>query len=100
MYGARSMLGWRLKQEDSHMDLDEETSLFGMYDEHGGAIVVIYTSEKLPGFIKENHQYKNGDHEKALISAFFKFDDTFTLKTTTARLNEIIQSNKEDDSDE
>ncbi|XP_065215703.1 probable protein phosphatase CG10417 [Planococcus citri] len=103
MYGASSMQGWRLKQEDSHnciLDFDEETSLFGVYDGHGGAEVAIYTSEKLPGFIKENDEYKSGDYEKALISAFLEFDDTLTSKTAIARLNEIIQSDKENDSDE
>lgn len=88
--------------QDAHnciLDFDEETALFGVYDGHGGAEVAIYTSEKLPGFIKDNEEYKGGDCEKALISAFLAFDDTLTSKTAVTRLNEIIKSDREDEPD-
>ena len=64
---ASSMQGWRVSQEDAHnaiLNFDERTSLFAVYDGHGGHEVAEYTAKKFPSFIKRNEDYKNGNIEK------------------------------------
>ena len=39
-FGVSSMQGWRTKQEDAHVTnlaLDPKTSIFGVFDGHGGS---------------------------------------------------------------
>lgn len=86
------------------LDFDEEVSLFGVYDGHGGSEVAIYTSEKLPDFIKNAEEYKSGNFKEALISAFLTFDDSLRSDEARARLKEILrtqtqeaQSDEDDD---
>lgn len=42
-YGLSSMQGWRAAMEDAHAaitDLDASTSFFGVYDGHGGKLLL------------------------------------------------------------
>ena len=53
--------------QDAHnaiLNFDERTSLFAVYDGHGGHEVAEYTAKKLPSFIKNNDDYINGNIEK------------------------------------
>ena len=54
-FGATSMQGWRVNQEDAHncnIDLVDGWSLFAVYDGHGGSEVSKYTSLKFPEYLK------------------------------------------------
>ncbi|CAH2086344.1 unnamed protein product [Euphydryas editha] len=90
--GASSMQGWRVNQEDSHntiLDFDENTSLFAVYDGHGGAEVATYCSQNLPNFIKNTEAYKSGDMVKALTDAFLGFDASIATKEVMDILKEL-----------
>ncbi|GLV32541.1 uncharacterized protein CBL_00749 [Carabus blaptoides fortunei] len=91
-YGASSMQGWRVSQEDAHncvIEFDKQTSLFAVYDGHGGHEVALYCSQKLPQFIKETEAYQKGDLKAALIDAFLGFDATIATREVVAILKEI-----------
>ncbi|XP_053625016.1 uncharacterized protein LOC128683413 [Plodia interpunctella] len=90
--GASSMQGWRVNQEDAHntiLDFDEHTSLFAVYDGHGGAEVATYCSQNLPNFIKNTEAYKSGLLVKALEEAFLGFDETIATKEVMDILKEL-----------
>ncbi|XP_075969706.1 protein phosphatase 1G isoform X2 [Anticarsia gemmatalis] len=103
--GASSMQGWRVNQEDAHntiLEYDENTSLFAVYDGHGGAEVATYCSQKLPNFIKNTEAYKSGDLTKALEEAFLGFDASIATKEVMDILKELAgpSDNEEESEDE
>lgn len=106
-YGASSMQGWRISQEDAHnacIEFDEDVSLFAVYDGHGGHEVAAYCARNLPDFIKNTEAYKNGDIKQALIDAFLGFDATLVKPDVINILKEIAGTKdpdkKKDDDDE
>ncbi|XP_011873860.1 PREDICTED: probable protein phosphatase CG10417 [Vollenhovia emeryi] len=91
-YGASSMQGWRISQEDAHnccIDFGENVSLFAVYDGHGGHEVATYCARNLPDFIKQTDAYKKGDIGQALIDGFLGFDDTLTKPEVVNVLKEL-----------
>ncbi|XP_023948382.1 uncharacterized protein LOC112053240 [Bicyclus anynana] len=108
--GSSSMQGWRVNQEDAHntiLDFDESTSLFAVYDGHGGAEVATYCSQNLPNFLKNTDAYKSGDMVQALKDAFLGFDATIATKEVMDILKELAgeinppgQSDNEESEDE
>ncbi|KAF9421833.1 hypothetical protein HW555_002273 [Spodoptera exigua] len=77
---------------DAHntiLEYDSNTSLFAVYDGHGGAEVATYCSQNLPNFIKNTEAYKNGDLIKALEDAFLGFDATIATKEVMDILKEL-----------
>lgn len=104
-YGASSMQGWRISQEDAHnclLDYDTEASFFAVYDGHGGHEVAQYCSMKLPDYIKDQPAYKEGNIEQALIEGFLGFDGTIVTEEVVAELKKIAweQKDKADWSDD
>ncbi|XP_044733042.1 probable protein phosphatase 2C 58 [Chrysoperla carnea] len=96
--GASSMQGWRVSQEDAHnciIDFDENTSLFAVYDGHGGHEVALYCSQKFPEFLKTVESYKKKDYKQALIDAFLQFDGTLPTPEITEILKELAGDKKE-----
>ncbi|GAB1865820.1 Protein phosphatase 1G [Camponotus japonicus] len=94
-YGASSMQGWRISQEDAHnccIDFDDNCSLFAVYDGHGGHEVATYCSRYLPDFIKQTEAYKRGDIRQALIDAFLGFDATLTKPEVVKILHELAET--------
>ncbi|XP_059057041.1 uncharacterized protein LOC131850720 isoform X2 [Achroia grisella] len=90
--GASSMQGWRVNQEDAHntiLEFDVNTSLFAVYDGHGGAEVATYCSQKLPEFIKNTDAYKSGEFIKALEDAFLGFDANIATKEVMDILKDL-----------
>lgn len=78
-YGASSMQGWRATQEDAHNcipNFETHTSLFAVYDGHGGAEVAQYCAVHLPDYIKSIPAFKAGNMAQALEDAFLGFDET------------------------
>ncbi|XP_046827167.1 probable protein phosphatase CG10417 isoform X3 [Vespa velutina] len=103
-FGASSMQGWRISQEDAHnccIDFDKDVSLFAVYDGHGGHEVATYCARNLPEFIKQTEAYKRGDIRQALIDAFLGFDATLAKPEVVSILKELARpstsDNKEDD---
>lgn len=90
--------------QDAHnciLDFDENTSLFAVYDGHGGHEVAQYCSQNLPQYIKNTEAYKSQDMEKALIDAFLGFDATIATPEITTVLKAIAgDKESEEDSDE
>merc|ERR1712123_541974 len=86
-FGASSMQGWRVSQEDAHnaiLKYDSGKSLFAVYDGHGGHEVAAYCSLKLPDFIKNIEDYKT-----ALEQSFVEFDATIIERSVVERLKKI-----------
>ncbi|XP_025191459.1 probable protein phosphatase CG10417 isoform X2 [Melanaphis sacchari] len=102
MCGASSMQGWREKQEDAHVclvDFDDDMSLFGVFDGHGGAEVAQYAVEMLPSLIK-NELFEKGDYEKALVKAFMDFDDSLIEIPVLKRLRTLrLKNGKTEETD-
>ncbi|XP_072747763.1 probable protein phosphatase CG10417 [Anoplolepis gracilipes] len=97
-YGASSMQGWRVSQEDAHnccIDFDDNCSLFAVYDGHGGREVATYCARYLPDFIKQTEAYKREDIRQALIDAFLGFDATLTKPDVVKILHDFAQTSSE-----
>ncbi|XP_031840943.1 putative protein phosphatase CG10417 [Nomia melanderi] len=98
-FGASSMQGWRISQEDAHnccIDFDENVSLFAVYDGHGGHEVATYCASNLPDFIKQTEAYKRGDVKQALIDAFLGFDATLEKPEVVSILKELAGTSTSD----
>ncbi|XP_067944967.1 protein phosphatase 1G-like [Watersipora subatra] len=93
-YGASSMQGWRMTQEDAmncccDFDPETESMLFAVYDGHGGSEVAQYCAKMLPDFLKESKRYKENKTEEALINSFIEFDRMITLDSTVEILKDM-----------
>ncbi|XP_064110562.1 probable protein phosphatase CG10417 [Macrobrachium nipponense] len=101
-YGASSMQGWRVSQEDAHnsiLDFDGGTHLFAVYDGHGGHEVAAYTALKLPEFIKQFiSNQENENFPECLKKAFLAFDSTL-VKPEVVNILKQIAGTKDDESD-
>lgn len=100
-YGASSMQGWRMSQEDAHNcipDFDENTALFAVYDGHGGAEVAQYCATNLPQFIKDTTCYTEGKLSAALEEAYLGFDALLTTPLVVKELKILagVESDEEE----
>jgi protein phosphatase 1G len=98
-FAASSMQGWRMSQEDAHnaiLNFDDNTSLFAVYDGHGGSEIAVYCSRYLPDFLKKLNSYQEGRLNDALIESFLKFD-SILLDTDVKK---ILQKLANDDNEE
>lgn len=53
--------------QDAHnaiLEFDTNSSLFAVYDGHGGHEVAVYTAKHLPNFIKKNSLYLKGQMDE------------------------------------
>lgn len=78
--------------KDAHnsiLDFDTDTSLFAVYDGHGGHEVAAYCAEHLPEFLKKLQSYSNGDISKALEEAYLEFDHRLTKESVVKTLHVI-----------
>ncbi|XP_071496211.1 protein phosphatase 1G-like [Diadema antillarum] len=102
-YGASAMQGWRVGMEDAHnciTKLAEDTSLFAVYDGHGGAEVAIYTAQQLPKLLTDLELFKNGDHSAALKEAFMLFDASLKQKAIVEKLRRISGMEEDEEKEE
>lgn len=53
-----------------------------------------YCADKLPGFLKATEEYKAGDMEKALVTAFLGLDTTIATPEVVEVLKEIAKGKK------
>lgn len=92
-----------LSLQDAHvclLDFDDDMSLFGVFDGHGGIEVAQYAVEMLPSLIK-NELFEQGEYEKALIKAFMDFDDSLIEPPVLRRLRALrLKNGKTEESGE
>ncbi|XP_030491936.2 probable protein phosphatase 2C 60 isoform X1 [Cannabis sativa] len=77
-FGVSSMQGWRASMEDAHSahpDLDTSTSLFGVYDGHGGKAVAKFCAKYLHQQVLKHEDYMAGDIGSALQKCFLRMDE-------------------------
>lgn len=77
-YGASAMQGWRSSMEDAHsaiLDVDENTSFFGVYDGHGGKVVSKFCAKHLHTQVLKSEEYARGDLPQGLQSSFLRMDE-------------------------
>ena len=93
--------------QDAHnaiLNYDDYSSLFAVYDGHGGHEVAAYTAQKLPNYIKGRKDYRMGNLEKGLVEAFVEFDRTLTERDVVRELRIIagkeVDPNEEVDHEE
>lgn len=90
--------------QDAHicsLDFDKSTSLFAVFDGHGGSEVALYCSKKLPEFLKNTDAYQKSDYERALKDAFLGFDATLVNEEIIKELKELMPADKDgENSDE
>ncbi|VDO96130.1 unnamed protein product [Soboliphyme baturini] len=104
-YGATSMQGWRIHQEDAHnciLNFDNNCAFFAVYDGHGGSEVAEYSCENFPEFLKSLDIWKGGKLGQALEDAFLKFDQSLmkpeVLKELKLRADANSAAKKTDES--
>ncbi|XP_033736632.1 probable protein phosphatase CG10417 isoform X2 [Pecten maximus] len=104
-YGASSMQGWRMSQEDAHNCIPSfdgnNTSFFAVYDGHGGAEVAQYCAEHFPEYFKTLDKFKNKEIGPALEEAFLGFDSHLLTEEVqkalkvSAGLDDIVDDEEE-----
>eukprot|EP00794_Sanderia_malayensis_P004672 gene4672-5281_t len=100
IFGASEMQGWRVSMEDAWnalLDFDKSTSMFAVYDGHGGQEVAQYCAKRLPEFIRKTEAYKNGDLKKALGEAFVEIDKSILTDEVIAELRELAGDDADED---
>ncbi|XP_078599728.1 protein phosphatase 1G-like isoform X2 [Branchiostoma floridae x Branchiostoma japonicum] len=91
-YGVSAMQGWRISMEDAHNcipEYDEKTSLFAVYDGHGGAEVAEYCAKYLPEHLQSMQLYKDGNLTDALQEGFLSFDEKLTQEDVVNELKQL-----------
>lgn len=78
-FGAVSMQGWRIAQEDAHLALprfDEQLNLglFAVFDGHRGGVVSRLVAEWLPAELRNTPGFKAGEYPRALHEALLALD--------------------------
>lgn len=90
-FGVASMQGWRSTMEDTHisnLNLDRNTSLFGVFDGHGGKEVAVFASRHLATELVMNTSFQTGRTERALAETFIRMDE---LLRTVEGIKEIYK---------
>eukprot|EP00890_Picochlorum_soloecismus_P005406 jgi/Picsp_1/5867/NSC_03225-R1_protein phosphatase 2c len=78
-YGFSSMQGWRVSMEDDHLTLldvgNKQTSLFAVFDGHGGQLVAKFTARYMPKIFLSSKYFKSEDFGLAVADTFYKIDE-------------------------
>jgi hypothetical protein len=62
-------------QHTAILDVDKDTSIFGVYDGHGGKVVSKFCAKYLHKEVLKSEAYQSGDLGKALEYAFLRMDE-------------------------
>jgi serine/threonine protein phosphatase PrpC len=75
-YGCSSMQGWRRSQEDAHIacDLPDGTTVFGVFDGHGGREVSAFAKRHFGKVLASQPQFSS-DLPASLIGSFHRIDE-------------------------
>jgi len=102
--GVSGMQGWRMSMEDAHCCVtnfdDKGSSLFGVFDGHGGKEVADYCAQNLHRFILDSESYQEGDIKKALKESFLNIDEALTTEEVIQELKGLQNDMGGDDEDE
>ena len=104
--GVCEMQGWRRTMEDASIAVSQfgpdNTSLFGIFDGHGGGIVSKFVATNLKNVLVNHPSFKTKKYEQALIESFLKFDEFLKNKEVNEFLvkeqnciNETVKINTE-----
>lgn len=74
---------------------DADTSLFAVFDGHGGAEVALYCAYKIPQHLKSIESYKGGDYEKALRDTFLGVDGTLLDEEVIKKMKQMVPDRKQ-----
>jgi len=100
-YAACGMQGWRKRMEDSHIsDLNianSNTSVFGVFDGHGGKEVAQWVKKKFTEELVKNKNFKSGNYQKALSETFMRMDSLMQEPTGKNELKEEAKKSKLED---
>jgi protein phosphatase 1G len=102
VYASSAMQGWRVGMEDAHVivpEFDESTTLFAVFDGHGGKEVAEYCSRHMPGMLQSNAAYKSGDLSAALKQLFMETDRRLLEEEVVKELKRYVEGAKEGESD-
>ena len=86
------MQGWRQQMEDAHInepDFTSLTSLFAVFDGHGGPEVAKFCERHFGEELKENKNFQHGVMEDALIETFLKMDELLKDPEGQSELNSL-----------
>lgn len=78
VYGGAGMQGWRRTMEDAHIAEavgDADTSIFGVFDGHGGAEVARFCQRHMVAELRKTEEYAQSHMDAALVRAFHRMDD-------------------------
>jgi len=70
--------------QDAHnaiLKYDTDSSLFAVYDGHGGHEVAKYCAQRLPNFIKNNEDYQKGEIDKVKLFIFAYVERLFCFSS-------------------
>lgn len=102
-YGVSCMQGWRVTMEDAHtcmLDFDNSSTLFAVYDGHGGSEVAQYVAKHLPKVLKNTESYKKGDIKQSMVDSFLAVDQLIISDEGLAELKELAGVDKDIDEEE
>ncbi|XP_024373392.1 probable protein phosphatase 2C 11 isoform X5 [Physcomitrium patens] len=79
-YGLSAMQGWRDSMEDAHkailnVDKNTSTSIFGIFDGHGGKLVAKFCAKHLHQEVLKSEAYAKGDLKASLEYSFLRMDE-------------------------
>ncbi|KAL5213882.1 hypothetical protein ABZP36_003034 [Zizania latifolia] len=91
-YGASAMQGYRDTMEDAHvafedLDVNTNTSFFGVYDGHGGGAVAKYCAKHLHNEVLRHSEFSS-NLPNALRNAFFSLDVLLRDKKSSKELTD------------
>lgn len=92
------MQGWRLNMEDaviSNTEFDTDTSLFGVFDGHGGKEASQVVKHNYERILKENQHYIDQDYENALTDSFIKTDEFLDSTEGKKQMKDVALENPE-----
>lgn len=96
-YGASSMQGWRLNMEDAHIsdcNFTKDSSLFAIFDGHGGAEVAKFCAKYFAQELKKNKKFATGSNiEDALKETFLQMDVMLFTPECQAELRNLKNEN-------
>lgn len=81
--------GWRSTQEDAHLteaSFQEKTSLFGVFDGHGGPEVAQFVANHFAEYLAKNTNYKTGNIERGIEEVFMLLDETLMTEDGKKKL--------------
>jgi len=91
-FGVSAMQGWRMNMEDAHISqprLTESTSLFAVFDGHGGPEVAKFCAKVFPSELLKNEKFTAGNYKTALEETFLKMDAILLTSDGTDALKEF-----------